>query len=122
VLKEILQLERIVGFLRSNADLATNLLLNRPYISKIGDVTKYIFTCGKYQYTHRGSRNYAYLASQNILHDRSCPQYGGQTGVISKQHSYEVGLVGAFSYPSCDGLHTTEPIPKPQPLTEDVGG
>ncbi|KAF2818317.1 hypothetical protein CC86DRAFT_399334 [Ophiobolus disseminans] len=76
VLKVILQLESTVGLLRSNADLATDLLLSGPYI---------------------------------------------QTGVTSKRHSYKVGLVGSFSCPSCDGLHTTEPVPEPLPLTEDAG-
>jgi hypothetical protein len=120
VFKEILQLKSTAGFLRSNADLATDLLLSGPYISKIGDVAKYIFTCGKCQYAHAGSRNCAYLASQNIFHGRSYPQCGSQTGVTSKRHSYKVVLVGAFSCPSCDGIHTTEPVPEPQPLVEDA--
>ncbi|KAI2481063.1 hypothetical protein Ptr902_08089 [Pyrenophora tritici-repentis] len=47
VLKLILQLESTAGLLRSNADLATDLLLSGPYMSKIEDVAKYIFTCGK---------------------------------------------------------------------------
>lgn len=122
VLKVILKLESTAGLLRSNADLATDLLLNGSYMSKVGDVTKYIFTCGKCQYAHVGSRDCAYVASRNSFHHQKiCPECGSQTGVASKRHAYKVGLVGLFSCPSCDGLHTTEPVPEPQPLTEDAG-
>jgi hypothetical protein len=122
VLKVILQLESTAGLLRSNADLATDLLLSGPYISKIGDVAKYVFTCGKCQYAHVGSRDCAHVASRDSFFESPiCPQCRSQTGVTSKRHSYKVGIVGSFSCPSCDGLHTTEPEPEPLPLTEDAG-
>jgi hypothetical protein len=122
VLKVILQLESTVGLLRSNAELATDLLLSGPYMSKIGDVAKYIFTCGKCQYAHVGPRDCAYVASRNsLLPERACPQCGSQTGGTSKRHSYKVGLVGSFSCPSCGGLHTTEPLPEHLLSTEDSG-
>lgn len=122
VLKAILQLESTAGLLRSNADLATDLLLSGPYMSKIGDVANYIFTCGRCQYAHVGSRDCAYVAYRSsFLHEGTCPQCGSQTGVTSKRHSYKVGLFGLFPCPSCDGLHTTEPVPEPLPSTEDAG-
>ena len=61
VLKSILQMESTAGLLRSTADLATDLLLSGPYRSKLKDVAKYVFTCGKCHYAHVGSNKCAYL-------------------------------------------------------------
>lgn len=116
VLKVILQLESTEGLLRSNADLTTDLLLSGPYILKEVDVAKYIFTCGKCQYAHVGSRDCVYVASRNnFIVESACPQCGCQTGEISKRHPFKVGLDDLFSCPSCDGRHTTEPEPPPPP-------
>jgi hypothetical protein len=114
VLNFILQLESTAGLLRSTADLATDLLLSRPYKPKIEDDAKYIFTCGKCQYAHIGSRDCAYVASRNSsLHEETCPQCWSQTRALSKRNAYRVGLVMSFPCPSCHGLHTVEHAPVP---------
>jgi hypothetical protein len=117
VLKSILQLEIESGLLRSTPDLATDLLLSRPYVSEMKDRAKYIFTCGKCQYAHVGS----YMASRNsFLQGDACPHCGSQSGGTSKRHTYTVGLVRSFSCPCCDGIHTVEPVHEPQPFTTDA--
>lgn len=122
VLKLILQLESTSGLLRSTADLATDLLLSGPYMSKMKEVAKHIFTCGKCQYAHVGSYDCAYVASRNgFVHVTICPNCGIQNGVTSKRHTYTVGLVKSFSCPSCDGIHTLEPVAELQPSTADAG-
>lgn len=122
VLSSILRLESTAGLLRSTADLATDLLLSGPYTSKIEDVAKRIFICGRCHYTHVGSRDCSYVASRSsFFQEKICPQCGNQTGVTSKRHSYRVGLVESFSCPSCDGFHTLEPVPEPQPSTANAG-
>ncbi|CAN9091547.1 unnamed protein product [Alternaria alternata] len=73
VLKSILQLEIESGLLCSTPDLATDLLLSRPYVSEMKDRAEYIFTCGKCQYAHVGS----YMASRNsFLQGDACPHCG----------------------------------------------
>jgi hypothetical protein len=116
MLKLILHLESTAGLLRSTTDLATDLLLSGPYTSKIEDVAKDIFTCGKCQYVHVGSPDCAYVVSRNsLLHDKTCPECGSQTGPTSKRRWYKVGRVMSFSCPSCDGLHTVGPVPEVEP-------
>lgn len=122
VLRVILQLENTTGLLRSTVDLASDLLLSGPYMSKKEDVSKKIFTCGRCQYHHVGSHDCTYLAVRNgFLRDMTCPQCGSQTGLTSKRQAYRVGPVESISCPSCDGFHTVEPVAEPQPSTLNAG-
>jgi len=121
VLKSILQLEIESGLLRSTADLATDLLLNGPYMSEMKDPAKHIFTCGKCQYVHVGSQDCAYVASRNSYHrGKACPHCGNRTGVTSKRHAYTVEMVESFSCPCCDGIHTLASVSDLQPSTSDA--
>jgi hypothetical protein len=121
VLNSILRLESTAELLRSNADLATDLLLNGPYTSKIEHVAKHIFICGKCQYTHAGSRDCSYLAHRrSSSHEKTCPQCGNQNGITPKRHGYRVGFVESFSCPYCDGIHTIRLVSEPQAATLDA--
>ncbi|KAH9882263.1 hypothetical protein J1614_001435 [Plenodomus biglobosus] len=121
-LKSILELESTAGVLRSTADLATDLLLSGPYMSKANEVTKSIFTCGRCQYVHVGSGNCAYFAGQKVYFDMEncpcCESSGGTT--FGSGHMYTVGSSKSFPCPSCDGIHTVEPVCEPQQSTVDA--
>jgi hypothetical protein len=112
----ILRMESAVELLRSNADLATDLLLSGLHTLKIKDVAKNIFMCDNCHYAHAGSRDCSFLASkESIVWGRVCPHCGNQSGVTTKRYKHRVDLAQAFSCPSCDGVHTIEPKPEPVP-------
>lgn len=119
VLKSVLEMESTPGLLRSTSDLATDLLLSRPNISKSEGAGKHIFQCGKCQYAHVGSNECAYVVSRNRFADvTACPDCGGQSGVRSNRRTYKVGLTQLFPCPSCNGTHTLEFVPEVQPSSE----
>ena len=75
VLKSTLKNESIVELLRSNADLATDLLLGGPSGPKAEHDSEHIFMCDNCHYAHAGSRNCSYNASDNSLSPwRFCAQ------------------------------------------------
>ncbi|KAH7078407.1 hypothetical protein FB567DRAFT_135069 [Paraphoma chrysanthemicola] len=115
VLKGILQLGNTAELLRSHADLATDLLLSGPYMSKKADVRKWIVTCSRCQYVHVGSRKCSRITARDgINYDRTCPKCASGTGVTSKRNSYKYELVDSIPCPECDGIHTSEPVSMPQ--------
>ncbi|KAF2177164.1 hypothetical protein K469DRAFT_604387, partial [Zopfia rhizophila CBS 207.26] len=119
VLNSILRMESTVELLRSNADLATDLLLSGLHRLKTEDVAKHIFMCDNCHYAHARSRDCSFVASKDSL-GRVCPQCGNRTGVTSKRYTHRVDLVQAFSCPSCDRIHTIDPKPQPQPSTANA--
>jgi hypothetical protein len=105
LLKSTLQNESVVDLLRSNADLATDLLLGRRYGTMVKDVGEYHFTCDHCRYSHSGSQNCPNVASMNESDGRICPNCRkGTGGKVS--HMAKVKLYPAFPCTLCDGFHS----------------
>ncbi|KAK7183848.1 uncharacterized protein CC84DRAFT_1089157 [Paraphaeosphaeria sporulosa] len=119
MLTTILEKDTMVDILRSNADLATDLLLARP---KTRDTSEHLFMCDKCQYVHAGPRDCAYIESRNGAGmGRACPNCGVKDhGPLSKRYYHKVFLAQGFPCSSCGGTHTTEPAPEPQSSMMDV--
>lgn len=100
--------DSMVELLRSDADLATDLLLPvaRLHTNKAKDVSKCIFRCSDCQYVHAGSRNCSYVESGNSLIEMSCPRCGNQSGLGYRPYAHTSDQFQAFSCPSCDGIQT----------------
>jgi hypothetical protein len=114
MLETILRKDSMVELLRSNADLATDLLLNGPHRLKEGDVFKHIFFCENCRYAHAGSGTCPNVASTtSSFFGRVCPQCKEGPGTVSKRYTHKVDLLPTFSCPSCDGFHTKELGPEP---------
>lgn len=107
VLESILGMESTVELLRSNADLATDILLNGMHKRKTEDNTRYIFFCDGCRYAHAGSRDCSRLVPDSRYEDGMgvCPRCGTGSGKISKRHVHKVGLVKT-SPCVCDGIET----------------
>jgi hypothetical protein len=122
VLRSTMRNTNIVELLRSNADLATDLLLRGLPENIHG---QHIFLCSGCRYVHVGSSECPSVVSQNRLGiGRLCPKCGKESGATSKRFTYKVDLCQAFSCPSCNGTHTLDPGlefgPEPAPTSWDL--
>ncbi|KAF2791230.1 hypothetical protein K505DRAFT_339738 [Melanomma pulvis-pyrius CBS 109.77] len=109
ILETIPHKESMTELLRSDADLATDLLLAGLRKPKAKDhLPEYIFMCDHCQYVHIGSRNCSNVVRSNDLR-MICPYCGKEAGTTSKRYVHTVDLFKAFLCPSCDGRHTREP-------------
>ncbi|KAF2690698.1 hypothetical protein K458DRAFT_412044 [Lentithecium fluviatile CBS 122367] len=113
VLKSVLQNQSVVEFLRSNADLSTDLLLSTHMHGgrdgPLAEDPSDIFVCENCQYAHAGSRNCSNVASDNGFDmERVCP-HCKRGPTLTKRYTRRANLSKAFSCPSCDGIHTKEP-------------
>lgn len=118
VLRSALHNETVVELLRSNADLATDLMLGGLHENRTGDASELIFVCDNCHYIHAGSRNCSSIVSPSDLSfGRLCPNCG-LGAEISKRYTHKVQKLPAFACPFCDGLHTKAPDedePGPEP-------
>lgn len=118
LLKSTLDNENVVELLRSNADLATDIILNRSNGSKANPVSEQIFTCS-YHYTHAGSPLCSYIVCDDIFGQKSCPQCRFEAGSTAKRYLHKISLLTAFPCPFCSGIHTAIPVePGPEPGPE----
>jgi hypothetical protein len=109
VLKSTLQNNGVVELLRSNADLATDLLLGRRHGSTANDASEYLCVCDHCHYSHFGPRDCPNVSSVDGSGVRLCPKCGkgssGKTTYVSRR----VDLYQAYSCGFCDGFHTVKP-------------
>lgn len=112
ILKATLQNGTVVELLRSNADLATDLLLGRRYGSLVKDVGEYHFTCDYCRYNHSGPQNCPNVSLVNGSGERVCPNCRKESGSRVAHYTRKVDLSPAFSCTLCDGFHThaLEPV------------
>jgi len=118
VFETILQKNSMEELLRSNADLATDLLLKGLVKLKLVDSIKHIFVCDICHYAHAGSPKCPNVVSPECSNaafgarfaaETVCPQCKKERGIVSKRYMHMVDLFPAFSCPSCDGVHTIDP-------------
>jgi hypothetical protein len=108
VLYSILQLERTVELLRSDADLATDLLMSTTHEPKLEDVAKHVITCDSCHYAHIGPSDCSSLPPPDSLFGAIiCPQCRSYHGVTVTR-TIRVNMMLAFPCPSCDGYHTLQ--------------
>ncbi|CAO2656526.1 Nn.00g053290.m01.CDS01 [Neocucurbitaria sp. VM-36] len=112
VLKTILRNESIGELLRSNADLATDLLLDGVDRPKAENISEQIFLCDNCHYAHVGSRDCLYILSEGSLgFGGVCPRCKKESGRISKRYTHSVNVYLATYCHACGGIHTA---PQPQ--------
>jgi hypothetical protein len=107
VFHAILQNSKDVELLRSNAELATDLLLGRRHGSRANDVSEHHLhlVCGHCYYSHTGPR-----MCPNVVCKNFCPSCGKRSEKGSNSVR-KVVMQPAFSCPGCDGFHSQEPEP-----------
>jgi len=104
-LSEFLEKDSIVGLLRSNADMATDLLLASPKT----EFSQYIFTCTDCGYMHVGPRNCSYVESNDgPVGKRPCPRCGQYSGGTSEVCFDDTDSFEAFPC-SCGGFQNQKP-------------
>jgi hypothetical protein len=106
MLRSTLQNETVVDLLRSNADLATDLLLGRRYGSMANDVGEYHFTCDYCRYNHSGPQNCPNVSSVDANGARVCPNCLKGSGSKVAHYTRKVELHPSVSCTLCDGFHT----------------
>jgi hypothetical protein len=120
VLDSILELESTAELLRSNADLATDLLLSGLLSRRVQDAAMHMFVCDKCHYAHAGARDCTNVTFQSdVLRGTVCPVCRNYSGVISKRLYHKIDLHQAFSCPCCQGIHTLKPVAETQSLPVD---
>lgn len=125
VLKAVLDMEDAKMFLRSNADLATDLLLQMP-VQDTGMkiAAQSIFACGRCRYTHVGPVGCTYVTSRRgSSYKDVCPECAGQSEVMPirrGQRTFTVGWLQSSTCHDCGGLHTNGPQAEPAPVEEPV--
>jgi hypothetical protein len=108
VLYSILQLERAVELLRSNAELATDLLLRTAHEPKAEDAKHVIITCDNCRYAHIGPRNCPSMPPRSGFGEDICPQCRSYRVEKMKRLVVRVVMLPIFPCPSCDGYHTLQ--------------
>jgi hypothetical protein len=108
VLQATLQNPSNVELLRSDADLATDLLLGGRHGSRARAVSEHHFVCGHCHYSHAGSH-----MCPNVMCKKACPSCGKRSEK-GTNNGRKVGMLPAFSCPACDGFHSQEPEPVPE--------
>lgn len=111
MLELILRNESVVDLLRSNADLATDLLLGRRYGYMAKDVCEYHFICDHCHYSHTGPQSCPKVNSVDAIGGRLCPKC--RRGASGKTSHYvrKVDPYPTSSCTLCDGFdtHALEP-------------
>lgn len=105
VLQSTLQNHSIVELLRSNEDLATDLLI----AMRTKKVSQHIFICDNCQYAHSGAPDCANIATTDSWGHITCPSCGNGSRTVSKRYAHKVSSLSAFPCSSCDGFHTEAP-------------
>jgi hypothetical protein len=113
MLESTLHNETVVSLLRSNADLATDLLLGRRYGSMTKDVGEYHFTCDYCRYDHSGPQSCPNVNSMSENDNRAFPNCHKESGGRVSHYTRKVELSPAFSCTLCDGFHTHSLEPEP---------
>ncbi|KAF9730209.1 hypothetical protein PMIN04_012258 [Paraphaeosphaeria minitans] len=104
VLKTTLLDESVIDLLRSNADLATDLLLGGRH------GTDYHFICEHCRYSHVGPRSCPSVFSADDSGTRDCPQCGKGNGHQARHTRWvNISMRPTYSCPLCDGCHTLKP-------------
>jgi hypothetical protein len=101
MLRPTLQEVTVIDLLRSNADLATDLLMGGQYGSKADKVSESHFICEHCQYSHAGLRSCPLVTPVKTTDKPIC-------GNLS-HHTQRVYTSRAFPCHSCDGHHTIDP-------------
>jgi hypothetical protein len=104
VFQTTLQNSKNVDLFRSNAELATDLLLGGRHGSRANVVSEYHLVCGHCHYSHAGPR-----ICPNVMCKNVCPSCGKRSEKGS--NGVKVITQPAFSCPACDGFHSQEPEP-----------
>jgi len=123
VLTTTLKNTNVVELLRSNADLATDLLLG----GLPENTQQHIFSCSGCHYVHVGRYDCPSVVSDNCYGvERLCPKCGKESGATSKRYTYKVNICRVFPCPSCSGRHTIDPgvdsDPEAAPIGSDLWG
>ncbi|CAI6227025.1 unnamed protein product [Periconia digitata] len=105
VLQKTLKDSSITELLRSNADIATDLLLGGRHGSRAKDVSEHHFVCGYCYYSHSGSCMCPKIMNRNV-----CPSCGRREEDLYRQ---KLIIHSAVSCPDCDGFHGTQ-APEPE--------
>lgn len=104
--KSIFQMKSIEELLRSNADLATDLLLSEQQRLRDKEDSTHMFTCDNCGYAHAGARECSYLACSRALgHGNVCPHCRKEAGETSKRYTHKVSIFKAIPCTSCGGSH-----------------
>jgi hypothetical protein len=106
-LRSALGNKSIVDLLRSNADLAADILLAGPDGPKAGD--EHVFICDHCHYGHTGSRNCSNVMVTNNSGVLTCLQCKHRSGTKVQRHDNTVNMYPAFFCPVCYGIHTAPP-------------
>ncbi len=116
VLKSVLRNGSTVELLRTNVDLAIDLLLGGPHGFRAKNATEHIFMCDSCHYAHAGSPKCVFISSENSASLQTpCPLCQNTSGTMSKRFTHSVAMFTTFSCPSCDGFHTAAPEFEPEP-------
>lgn len=105
VFQATLQNLKNVDLIRSNAELATDLLLSGRHGSRANVTSEHHLVCGHCHYSHAEPR-----MCPNVM----CKTVCSRCGKRSEKGSNSVRKVimrPAFSCPACDGFHSQEPEP-----------
>ncbi|KAF2690381.1 hypothetical protein K458DRAFT_459578 [Lentithecium fluviatile CBS 122367] len=106
VFRSALRNKNVLDLLQSNADLATDLLLNGQAGRQACDED--IFMCGFCNYGHFGSRKCLNATPNTTLGATQCPQCQSVNG--TKKGRYEkMNICPAYPCPLCNGHHTVPP-------------
>lgn len=106
ILRSILKNETVVDLLRSNADLATDLLLGRRYGAMANDIGKYHFTCDYCRYDHSGLQNCPNVSSADADGAKICPNCHKVSGSRVAHYTRKVELHASFPCTLSDGFQT----------------
>jgi hypothetical protein len=102
VFQVTLQNSNNIELLRSNAELATDLLLGGRHGSRALAASEHHFVCGHCHYSHAGSH-----ICPNVIRKNVCPSCGKRSE--KEVNARKVVLHPAFSCRACDGFHSLEP-------------
>ena len=101
--ESFLRNESVEELLRSNADLATDLLQSRVQGVKARDLGEHIFMCDHCYYVHAGSPN---CSNVELSLNNKCPKCMESAGSTFKRHVHKVGSFQGVSCSECNGVHT----------------
>ncbi|KAK7178268.1 BTB/POZ domain-containing protein [Paraphaeosphaeria sporulosa] len=127
VLKTTLMNESVIDLLRSNADLATDLLLGWRHGLTAKGIIDYHFICEHCHYSHVGPRNCPNILPVDGSGTRDGPQCGKGNGNQARHTRWvNISMRPAFSCSLCDGCHTLKPdergeLPPPADVNVTTG-
>jgi hypothetical protein len=110
VFQATMQNPKNIELFRSNAELATDLLLGGRHGCRANAVSEHHFVCGYCYYSHAGPRVCPKVPCKKV-----CPRCGKKSEKGSN-NVRKVIIQSAFSCPGCDGFYSQEP----EPLERDL--